>query len=180
MKQNLSPKALLKVEKNIIRDGKNILMIWPLIASCSFKVKNENEGFTPEYIIPKHLLEWVRIHKNLDGIKFISTKSEEKHLKNNGSLVNYVVPVKKVLEKGHCTELASKIKVTESISWEVLNLINQDIIDFNKKFENTFKFDYNYKLHSLELIKGRPQMYWKTAFGQLEYQLNEMELNHVK
>lgn len=171
-----------EILNNVINGAVDKLILWPLVISCLFKVKFPGEGFIPEYIVPKHLLEWVRIQKNLDGIKYISTKNDEGHKQNHGSLINYVIPVKSIKEKGLCPILTSKFKITESISWQILDLINEDVIEFNKPYRDDKKFEVNFPfgIDTLELIKGRPQAYWKTAFGHLEYQLNEMETKSIK
>lgn len=173
-------------KKEIINNVENgaidKLVLWPLMISCLFKVKFSNEGFIPEYIIPKHLLEWVRIQKSLDGIKYVSTKNEEGHKQKHGNLINYAIPVQTNEEKGLCPILTSKFRITETISWQILDLINEDVIEFNRPYrdENNFEIGWPFGLDTLELIKGKPQAYWKTAFGNLEYQLNEMETKQIK
>jgi len=48
-------------------------MIWPLVLACSVKVKNIEDDFKPEYIIPQLLLQWVRERDDIDGISYQTT-----------------------------------------------------------------------------------------------------------
>jgi len=43
----------------------NYIFMWPLIASCSVRVRSDQDSFKPEYIIPQFLLEWMRKNKNI-------------------------------------------------------------------------------------------------------------------
>jgi hypothetical protein len=49
-------------------------IIWPLIAAGSLVRRDPGAPFVPEYIIPQFLLQWVQMEKDLDGIRYFSTK----------------------------------------------------------------------------------------------------------
>ncbi|MDK7626036.1 hypothetical protein QP576_20245 [Bacillus licheniformis] len=74
---------------------KKYLALWVLLAACSIRVKNPNDVFKVEYIIPQLLLQWVRLSSNFDGICYFSTKFKEYNSKNADLYKNYVFPVKK-------------------------------------------------------------------------------------
>ncbi|MFH4351795.1 hypothetical protein WAJ70_22165, partial [Acinetobacter baumannii] len=50
------------------------LIIWPLMAACSVRVKNTTNTFKPEYIIPQLLLQFIRYDEFFDGVSYFSTK----------------------------------------------------------------------------------------------------------
>ncbi|PDZ86278.1 hypothetical protein COO00_19785 [Bacillus toyonensis] len=50
------------------------LIIWPLMAACSVRVKNTTDTFKPEYIIPQLLLQFIRYNGFFDGVSYFSTK----------------------------------------------------------------------------------------------------------
>ncbi|MEB9862917.1 hypothetical protein P4K22_29230 [Bacillus cereus] len=50
------------------------LIIWPLMAACSVRVKNTTDTFKPEYIIPQLLLQFIRYEGFFDGVYYFSTK----------------------------------------------------------------------------------------------------------
>lgn len=63
----------------------NYLLWYPVISCCSFVRKKKADTFSPEYIIPQLLLQWVRTssrskarwEKGLIGIRYFSCSSEE-------------------------------------------------------------------------------------------------------
>ncbi|QKJ32865.1 RES domain-containing protein [Mucilaginibacter mali] len=67
------------------------VMIWPLIAACSVKVKNTLDTFKPEYIIPQLLLQWINKSK-VDGILYSSTHIDLSKSKHAGAFYNIVLP----------------------------------------------------------------------------------------
>lgn len=75
------------------------LYMWPIIAMCSIKVKNENDIFKSEYIFPQFMLEYVLEEKGeIIGIKYMSVKmnsiSKEQYRTDPKTYINYVFPVK--------------------------------------------------------------------------------------
>src|SRR5690606_36080601 len=94
-------------------------MLFPLIACCSVKVKNPEDTFKPEYIIPQLLLQWVRNNDRIDGIKYKSTHLTPELYKQEGELSNLVIPVKSNQAKGYCKHSKSLFEMTEVVSWQL-------------------------------------------------------------
>ncbi|NVO11999.1 MAG: RES domain-containing protein [Bacteroidales bacterium] len=152
-------------------------MTWPLIACCSVKVKNINDTFKPEYIIPQLLLQWVRDNDRIDGISYKSTHIEPQLYKQEGELSNLVLPVKENREKGHCSKLKSKFEMTEVVSWQLYQYALG-----GQLFEDTFDGNrvIDAKLPLLELIKGRKYPYGYSILGNLEKYLDGMNTKKIK
>ena len=147
-------------------------MTWPLIACCSVKVKEYNDFFKPEYIIPQLLLQWVRNTNQVDGIRYNSTHIDFHKSKSEGDFSNLVLPVKQNMQMGHCPELKRIFKVTEPITWQLREyaLGGQLFMHSGKDFERI-----NSKIPKLELIKGRAYPYNYSTLGMLEYFLDGMQ-----
>lgn len=93
---------------------KSTLLTWPLILSCSVKTNHCNQVFKVEYIIPQLLLQWCLENKDIDGIAYYSnrTRYEDYH----GTPLyheNLAIPVKSNKQKGLCSELKSKLPLSE-------------------------------------------------------------------
>lgn len=149
------------------------IMVWPLVAACSVKVKNFDDDFKPEYIIPQLLLQW--INKNyLDGIKYSSTHIDMIKDKHQGKFYNFVLPVKTFdLDVGYCTALTQLFNSTQ-----VLPMQLRQFISTADRFasQQSITADVNDHVQSIELIKGKPQPYFSTYFGVLEHSLNYLKL----
>lgn len=158
-------------EDEIDDEAYKYLMTWPLIAACSLKVKDYTDNFKPEYLVSQFLLQWTRINKDVDGIKYPSTHIESKSLKSHEGLCNLVLPVKENKDKGYCSELISLFKITETLSWQLLELA-QGGQELRYSIEAQKQLDR--KLPKLEIIKGIQSNYSATSFGKLERQLNIM------
>ena len=151
------------------------LVKWPLIASCSIKLRCPNYAFKPEYIVPQMVLEWVRQNKNLDGIIYFSTKINNETEEALGFYCNYAIPIKSVKKKGHCPTLIERIELTTPTSSKILNLLNQDfnLVRCNKV--------YFHNIENIEFNLGEPIEYCSTKFGRMEqYLCTELELGKLK
>lgn len=149
------------------------VMVWPLLAACSIKVRNPDDSFKPEYIISQMLLQWV--NKNLvDGIKYSSTHIDLRRQRHIGSFYNLVLPVKTLhLEEGYCTELAQLFTATQ-----VLPMQLRQFTSFADRFhdQGSIQAHVNPNIQDVELIEGNPQPYFSTYFGILEHSLKHLEL----
>ncbi len=69
------------------------IILWPLIFTCSIKIKEHGRTFKSEYIIPQLLLQVVKDRNNIDGIRYYSTFMPQYPV---GALapfyINYVFP----------------------------------------------------------------------------------------
>ncbi|MBV2225639.1 MAG: RES domain-containing protein [Sphingobacterium mizutaii] len=153
----------------------NYLILFPLKAACAVKVFEISDSFKSEYIIPQLLMQWIN-KRNLDGVKYSSTHIRKSIVKDENIFYNLVIPVKSILGKGHCLELAKIFKCTEvvsyyrrSIGWNSSRLSGQETIGAN----------VNASVKSIELFKGVPQNYHETIFGVIEHTLGSMQIESI-
>ncbi|MBL4755198.1 MAG: hypothetical protein JKY52_16585 [Flavobacteriales bacterium] len=155
------------------------VMVWPLIAACSVKVRDRNDPFKPEYIIPQLLLNWVRnnnsLEKRIDGIKFSSTHIDLNNEKVKGEFYNLVIPVKESLDHGYCSHLLKMFNMTEVVSWQLQQAAgaSRRTIELEE-----FGIMLNDK-RQIELIRGEPLKYSNSDFGMLEVWLNRMNAQKI-
>lgn len=149
------------------------VMVWPLVAACSIKVKEINDPFKPEYIIPQLLLQWVNREK-VQGIKYSSTHIDLSKNDHKGQFYNLVFPVKSYdMEKGHCPRLLSMFNSTQVISLQ----LRQFLTPYDRlPNQATISADVNRDIQHIEVIKGHTQPYHQTVFGTLEYSLKGVDL----
>jgi hypothetical protein len=146
------------------------LMTWPLIFLCSIRVKNKDDIFKPEYIIPQLLLQYIRENERIDGIRYWSTHVEQNPTNFRGEFYNLVLPVKENKDKGLCRSLCKKFQTTEIVSWQQLEFALGGFPEIqlqNDKFDKIT----DAKMEYLELIKGRKHPYSYSAFGKIEKNL---------
>ncbi|MET4141653.1 hypothetical protein [Pedobacter sp. UYP1] len=146
--------------------------IWPLVAACSVKVKEPNDPFKPEYIIPQLLLQWVNKNKVM-GIKYSSTHIDMSSSGHKGSFYNIVFPVHTFnLENGYCPVLSTWFQSTEVLPLQLRGFITQSDRLSHQSSISSF---VNYDIQEICLIKGTLQPYSSTIFGILEHNLNGLE-----
>jgi hypothetical protein len=152
------------------------LMTWPLIAACSIKVRDYNDTFKPEYIIPQLLLQWIRNSGDIDAIKYNSTHIDKEELKVEGQLYNLVLPVKENKEEGYCSHLLSLFETTETISKQLLDYSTggQTFLYTREEQEKI-----NKKIPTLEIIKGRKAPYSYSELGHMELILSYMKTKKI-
>lgn len=148
------------------------LCYWPILAACSLIVKKPDEVFKPEYIIPQLLLQWVVFDKKVDGVVYKSNRIKiSKH--NIGTFRNVVIPVKKVGAKGICSQLKKKIKLTNPISYQLLE------ISGTKSTVKSVEVADLQRAMYIELIEGEKAIYSETVFGKLEYKLKTLSTKYI-
>ena len=113
------------------------LMRWPLIALCSVKVKNPEDNFKPEYIIPQILLQWIRNNKNFDGIAYDSTHVDKNNTPQKGYFQNFVLPVKENKVNGFCNFLSDIFESTRAFSMSDILKDENYFIDNKRRPINT-------------------------------------------
>jgi hypothetical protein len=146
------------------------LVSFPLTLASTIKVKNSQHNFKPEYIIPQMLLEYVISNKEIDGIKFPSTKVKYSSLTNVNSY-NYVFPVKTNKKEGLCNRLKDLFELTNPTSLENEELFN------NPAQKGTFLYNGPLKPEmKIELTDGEENLYFNTSFGKIEYILGKKKL----
>lgn len=159
----------------------NFLMVWPLVAACSIKVRKQDGAFKPEYIFPQFLLQWVTNNKNIDGIKYFSVEANISSKVDHSQLINYALPVKEIKPTGLCKTLTDSFSTTEAVSWEMLSLANPNITQHDQeKFKEVIrKLGWDNLSATLEFIKGKQILYWHTVFGKIEIELAEMPFEKI-
>ncbi|MGJ1237758.1 hypothetical protein ACR78I_22725 [Sphingobacterium multivorum] len=159
-----------------IVDDKKIeynLMVWPLLAACSFKVLSADDPFKPEYIIPQLLLQWAK-KELVDGIKYSSTHIDLNTSKHGGFFYNIVLPVKNCnIEEGYCSKLINMFKSTQVLPYSL-----SEIVTSSNRFyaQGSIHSKINKDIRKIEIIKAHPQPYYQTIFGILEHNLNALKL----
>lgn len=147
------------------------LMLWPVILACSISVRNYDDSFKPEYILPQLLLQWVREEKEIDGIAYQTTHMDFSNCLSKGEFLNIVLPVSNSKIRGLCDDLKNKFKITEAAS---INLANGE-----SKFIGKPRYREKETIKEIELVKGRSINYSTSIFGKLEMVLSEMDLNQL-
>lgn len=152
------------------------LVTWPIIFSCSIRVRNRDDVFKPEYIIPQLLLQWVRQNDEIDCIRYYSTHIDRHNSGSKGDFSNFVFPVKRNSKKGYCTQLKSLFHHTEPISWQTYQMAvgGQEFLYLEEEFEGIDK-----KITSLEIIKNHSYPYSFSILGKLEHYLDQMPVSPI-
>lgn len=141
------------------------VIYWPLIAACSIRVEDRNGSFFPQYIVPQLLLQWVTKEKEVNGIRYFSTRALESDWYAN---VNYVFPSREIKHSGRCRFLAERFRLMSPIPWEVLerlNLPNRHVMTGNER--GVVKVADELWVH-----------YYMTDFFQAESRLAQMVEEH--
>jgi hypothetical protein len=134
-------------------------IIWPLIAACSLVRRYPGTPFVSEYIIPQFLLQWVQREKDLDGIRYFSTKLTAMDIAANRAF-NFVFPVRHKAASGICGGLQDAFALTAPISWPMLQSWRPKIMGASLPAPG-----------AIELAEGVPVAYSDTEFFALEHKL---------
>lgn len=166
-----------KYDNNSPYDLYKYLMIWPIVCVSSVKVRNIDDSFKPEYIIPQLLLQWVREKGDIDGIAYQTTHINFKESLSEGEFLNLVLPVKEINTVGLCNILKQNFKMTQATSVQ---------LDEFSRGGTTFMYSLhelqqvNNQISKIELIKGRANPYFYSAFNNIERTLKEMPTEEIK
>lgn len=150
------------------------LMVWPLVFASSIKVRNNDDFFKPEYIIPQLLLQWVREKEEIDGISYQTTHIDYSKTLSRGEFLNIVLPVKDNKIRGICSSLQRKFEMTEVTSIQ-LNQCSTGGGTFTHNDDERL----NSNIQQLELINGRAYPYAYSIFGDLERVLLYMRTKRI-
>jgi hypothetical protein len=153
------------------------LMIWPIVLACSVKVKNIEDDFKPEYIIPQLLLQWVRERDDIDGISYQTTHIDFTNSVSEGEFLNIAIPVKEIKTRGLCKVLKQKFEMTyaNSIQLEQCSTGGATFLSSNE-YDNPL----DSKIKKIELVKGRAFPYSYSILGDFERTLGYMPTNKIK
>jgi hypothetical protein len=146
---------------------------WPLQAAVSNVVFHKEAHFKPEYIIPQLLLQWIVNHKELDGVRFFSTKYNGKiPVLHFGNFSNLVIPIKKSKDKGYCDELKSNIKLTNPVSYMYSSLVLPQMTSEKIPVE---EMEISMRPINVEVNEDLKAPYQNTKFGQIERILQSIQ-----
>ncbi len=130
---------------------------------CSLKVNDRKSPFKPEYIIPQTLLSCM-ISRNdnfnqiyCDGIKYTSSLyGGERNLFNNiGLFDNYVIPIKRSSEKGHCSKLSNLFAISATVSIATNKILNPYVNNY-AGFSGPYNYDHSdFGLIEQQLLHSR-------------------------
>lgn len=84
---------------------------YPLVISCSMKVKDKSVNFVEEYIMPQLLMQWIRSSEIIDGVIYKS--SLYTNLVEGLGAKNIALPVKKYREDGLDEFLTEKLSISD-------------------------------------------------------------------
>jgi hypothetical protein len=141
---------------------------WPLLAACSIRVMNQNSAFTPEYIVPQLLLQWVRDDSEIDGIQYFSTRISQYSYPADPAC-NYVFPVRTKNSTGFCNTLAEKFHLSRPTAW---SLIDQLPLGENAPVRRNPEWELN-------INPDVKIEYWKTHFYKCETKINSLPCGSV-
>lgn len=84
----------------------NIIFTYPLVAACSLIADDKGQNFTPEYITPQMLLQWVRQSEKVKGIAYYSCSNISNNKRVNA--FNIVLAPITYRKNGYCEELSNE------------------------------------------------------------------------
>ncbi|MBL3889122.1 hypothetical protein IRV22_15490 [Bacillus cereus] len=145
----------------LVYDIISYIMFWPLMAACSIRVKNKDDIFKPEYIIPQLLLQYIRQSESIDGISYFSTKIDNYTEETYEIYRNFAFPVQGNEKTGLCSILKEKFVVTDAVPWQTFELYK------DSEFCQPENSDEN-KQYKIEFIDGMKLSYTSTNFYKLE------------
>lgn len=87
------------------------IMVYPIAAACSVKVKDRNTKFVEEYVFPQLFMQWIRETDEFDGVRYKSSLNT--NLVDGMGAINIALPVKEYREDGLDRRLAEKITVSD-------------------------------------------------------------------
>jgi hypothetical protein len=97
---------------------------WPLVAACSVRRLHHDAPFIAEYIVPQLMLQWIARPgadgNRLDGIAYLSVRTDPEHPFPCDPFVNLVFPVQQPQPRGYCPVLQQKFALTEPGAWQLL------------------------------------------------------------
>lgn len=135
------------------------LIIWPLMAACSVRVKNTTNTFKPEYIIPQLLLQFIRYDEFFDGVSYFSTKVDNYSAATAVLYKNFAFPVQDGATKDFCPKLLSKFEVSDAVPWNMFQLYKDSHHCLPNEEEKRVEHEF---------INGMSLLYSSTDFSKLE------------
>ena len=186
----LHPLAVYEQLKNeTIYDLEAYLRLWPIIATSSMVVKNEDDSFKPEYIFPQFMLQYILENSDDDtliGIKYFSMKAgniSQSQYKNEKRLyTNYVFPIRSntPTPDGFCKFLDDEFTIVKNYSGRELEVLTDSIRKSGitlETFDNAEKEKDPLDMALLFDSNKLSYSYKKTIFRRIEIILNNKDNN---
>ncbi|MCC9601028.1 hypothetical protein LOC67_10770 [Stieleria sp. JC731] len=140
------------------------LILWPLIAACSIRVKDRGGPFKPEYIVPQLLLQWITKNEGFDGVCYFSTHVSPVFKTDARPACNFVFPAQVKASNGMCEFLRSSFRMTKPYGWEFLDSFNFRVGPGGHLVPTV----------EAEFIEGSVEPYYNSKFGMIETKLNQI------
>ena len=147
----------LPTNESFLEQFEKYIYILPFIISCMIPVKNADDIYKPEYIIPQLFIEWVIKTKKCDGIIYTSCHKNNEFDFPEDKHENIAMPVKEPCSRTKfCPRLKRMFKITDPINNEIEQLRKPYPMDYGQ-------YDGNRQIENYRI----------SNFGSLEQRLKE-------
>mgnify|MGYP001109861513 CR=1 FL=1 len=160
------------------------IMIYPIAAACSVKVKDRNTKFVEEYVFPQLFMQWIRETDEFDGVRYKSSLNTS--LVDGMGAINIALPVKEYRADGLDRRLAEKITVSDigyldvNCDFQKYNDILEKIKDYIngiQMFMNQVPFYGDYMIELTDVCKCVIKTY--NALMEGNYQNSELIFSYL-
>ena len=160
------------------------IMIYPIAAACSVKVKDRNTKFVEEYVFPQLFMQWIRETDEFDGVRYKSSLNT--NLVDGMGAINIALPVKEYRADGLDRRLAEKITVSDigyldvNSDFQKYNDILEKIKDYIngiQMFMNQVPFYGDYMIELTDVCKCVIKTY--NALMKGNYQNSELIFSYL-
>ena len=160
------------------------IMIYPIAAACSVKVKDRNTKFVEEYVFPQLFMQWIRETDEFDGVRYKSSLNT--NLVDGMGAINIALPVKEYRADGLDRRLAEKITVSDigyldvNSDFQKYNDILEKIKDYIngiQMFMNQVPFYGDYMIELTDVCKCVIKTY--NALMEGNYQNSELIFSYL-
>ena len=160
------------------------IMVYPIAAACSVKVKDRNTKFVEEYVFPQLFMQWIRETNEFDGVRYKSSLNT--NLVDGMGAINIALPVKEYREDGLDKRLAEKIKVSDIGYLDVNSDFRRykdileeikDYINGMRMYMNQVPFYGNYMMELIDVCKCVIKTY--NALMEGNYQNSELIFSYL-
>ena len=160
------------------------IIIYPIAAACSVKVKDRNTKFVEEYVFPQLFMQWIRETDEFDGVRYKSSLNT--NLVDGMGAINIALPVKEYRADGLDRRLAEKITVSDigyldvNSDFQKYNDILEKIKDYIngiQMFMNQVPFYGDYMIELTDVCKCVIKTY--NALMEGNYQNSELIFSYL-
>jgi hypothetical protein len=141
-------------------------LFWPLLAASSVRVRNREEPFKPEYVVPNLVLQWIASARQLDGVRYFSMNVDVNY-NDPMACADFVFPTHTPAAAGFCSRLAAAFHLSQPVPWRLATGLPAAF---------GLPPHCNWKI---ELIDGIRVDYNKTEFGVMQAKIAELPIGPV-